>query len=246
MNSMNVNLRDLGFRKMQHERDGWTRWTRDGFTQKKIVMGPRPSQVPRPRRIARLEHPHLPPELTLGCVLTATCGRFIVNMWNLWRRLFGDDGSTPVTTEEFVQKLATELRQPEQPMKNAIEVVGAIVAHDRQRVLGFVDLVKFMARFGPSDSVMIKIAALLSCTNRADKWVFFNPPRKEEVAHLPFYVILDGDDLNCFQFEFSSNVARVWNVPLIDAFGCYLVDEQTRMYSSWMQFIEQQTSTIKC
>ena len=38
MNSMNVNLHDLGFHKMQHEKNGWTRWTRDGFTQNKILM----------------------------------------------------------------------------------------------------------------------------------------------------------------------------------------------------------------
>jgi len=243
MNSMNVNLRDLGFHKVQHEKNGWTRWTRDGLTKGRVLPDagapPRCAAQGKARRVSIIAIPFTGRHLTLGCVRQASCDRFVKSVRELWSGVFGADLTQLVATDTFVARLAAVVKQPEQPLSNAIAVLGAILAHEGEGALGLAHLIEFLARFGPHPTAMLKIASLLACADGCQDWLFFSAPRPAEVAALRVHGAFCRDEPNCFVLSVGGAACvSVWNVPLVDAVGCYLIDERKRTYPTWVAFFD--------
>ncbi|OHS99399.1 hypothetical protein TRFO_34114 [Tritrichomonas foetus] len=373
MNSMNVNLHDLGFHKMQHEKNGWTRWTRDGFTQNRILMDTDlesvQADIPRTKKVATIEVPtsllnepegkleHEKPEIgdkitdqitsennestshqihfdqnlesdknedeipttilkddlghsyILGTVMRTACNIFVQTCITLWFQMFNNlPIYEKVPKNVFIKQLALAAKRPEQPIQNSIEVIEAIFAdrdndmnsinnldnnnnnnnnnsvnndndtdsginHDKNNDVSndndkkeyenndktkkkddftFIDLLTFLARFGPIETSMIKIAHMAKCTilnsntmsgygnNFRNNWIFFYPPQTSDVTSLSMYGYFDSNELNMFviNMQETGTVKKVWNMPLIDAYGCYLADEKVKTFCSWLSFFE--------
>nr|1PP7_U Chain U, kDa initiator binding protein [Trichomonas vaginalis] len=46
LNTLNVNLRDLAFEQLQHDKGGWTQWKRSGFTRNSVFEDPTQNDSP--------------------------------------------------------------------------------------------------------------------------------------------------------------------------------------------------------
>ena len=242
MNSMNVNLHDLGFHKMQHDKGGWTRWTRDGFTQNRILMDtnldPPNSETPKTRKFTTIEIEELSQTFTLGAIMKSASDLFLNSVLSLWKSLFQQEITDKINAKLFIEKLATATIRPEQPWQNAVDVIEAIVINNGQTELTYTDLLRFMAIFGPIETSMIKIGHLAKCT-LSTHWVFFREPKPNEIVSMNFYGYFDTNEINCFVISLEGGITKkVWNMPLIDAYGCYLVDEKVKTYPSWLSFYE--------
>lgn len=241
MNSMNVNLHDLGFHKMQHEKNGWTRWTRDGFTQNRILLDtdldPPPENV-KMKKQATIEL-HSPDEtLTMGSVLQSVCDIFYETVIDIWRHHFSQDLNAKLTSKSFIGILSELAKRPEQPLSNAIKILESIINPSNLDELSFKDLLRFLAMFGPVETSMIKIGHLAKCTI-ASNWAFFKAPLPTEIVSMSFHGRFDENEINRFTVTFEVGlVKKVWNNPLIDAYGCYLADDKATTYSSWFSYYD--------
>jgi hypothetical protein len=151
------------------------------------------------------------------------------------------DLSARVRRVKFVDRLAKALRTPEQPLANAVSVLNALPLFGGPEEVSIVNFVVFMARFGPSETAMLKIASLVKATGDGCKCISFGPGAGEEdVERVPFYGVFDGRELNRLTLSFPNGDDQcVWNIPLIDARGCYLLDDGATTYRSWEHYFEQ-------
>ena len=241
MNSMNVNLHDLGFHKMQHEKNGWTRWTRDGFTQNKILMDTDlyeniSNDLAKPRKYSNVEIPELGQLCTLGSLSKNTCDLFINASITLWKKIFNIDINGKLSKQFFIEKLAYATKALEQSIQNALDVIESIFESDSEREFVFYDFFKFLSMFGPIDTSMIKIGHLAKCT-LYNNWIFFKTPDPQETSSLSFYGQFDSSEPNCFVVSTENGISRkVWNMPLINAYGNYLIDDNLKTFCSWGSF----------
>jgi hypothetical protein len=241
LNSMNVNLHDLGFHKLRQDKNGWSCWTRTGLTQHRVLALNSPDFA-KPRRVSPITFPGLTLNFSLGAVQRISCDHFINNVVKLWMTVINPDINAEVFPPLFVDHLANALRTPEQPFANAVSVLAALLLFGNPKSISIVDFVMFLARFGPSETVMLKIASLVSATGDGCKCISFGPgtPLPEDAENLPFFGVFDDKELNRLSLSFPHGQRQcVWNVPLVDAYGCYLVDDTSKTYRSWVEYFEQ-------
>lgn len=252
LNTLNVNLRDLGFTQVMHDKDGWTQWKRSGFTRSEFNMTTKEGDViqvaSKKKRVASETVP-LPVDpyvgspfsnpIKLGTVKPDSEETFFMRAGQIWNEMFpGTSFQTPVPTNTLVSQAARRFKQQEQPLDNAQEVIQAIISPSRTIPTStFVDLCRFLAMFGPENTIMLKIASLLSCSNNSGNWLQFD----ENPTMTPSYTVgyFDKNEPNCLVIKHNGITSRVWNNPLIDAFGNYLTDENNRRYVQWEEYFQQ-------
>jgi hypothetical protein len=240
MNSMNCNLHDQGFRKMEHEKNGWSRWTRPGFTQNRILTHPS-EHFPPDSRPSPIIFPGLNLNFSLGVLHPESCESFMNDVVRLWVTVITPDLKAEVRPNLFVERLASLLRAPEQPFANASSVLTALLLSGNPSTMSIVDFVMFLARFGPSETAMLKIASLVSATGDGCKCISFNSGEEklEEVKGMPFCGVFDDRELNRLTLVFPfGGKQSVWNVPVIDAYGYYLLDDASKTHRSWEDYFE--------
>ena len=265
LNTMNVNLRDLGFEQLQHDKNGWTEWKRDGFTRNTsfteaqepqaqdlaamplgqpsisaLQLQPFPNDKPR-RAIqkTKIYDNQYTPGLTIGQVSPSEVESFKQTVDSIWSQLVGQ--AKVVDCNTFIDKAAEFFKQPEQPIDNAKEVIKAIVAPTPKNIYKD-DLYKFLAMFGPAKTAMLKIASLLLCSNSGGNWLYFDQQQQPPNPQSPMSGCFDRTMPNCLVLTYTNNgmqnVRRVWNLPMIDAYGTYLVDQNNTRYSQWDKIFE--------
>ena len=266
LNTMNVNLRDLGFEQLQHDKGGWTQWKRANFTRTSIGTEPitetnsnnagvnymqnglpQPMSIPppKPRMNKQKSKAYMPDpcaNLRLGQIGPMDEDTFRKNVDEIWQKLSSDP---QIQTDIFIRNAADYFKQPEQPLDNAIEVIKAIVdPHGSKPVIDKADLFRFLAMFGPDKTAMLKIASLLLCSNNNGNWLTFeNPPEHQMqlIPGTPFTGSFDLNEPNCLVLRYPNAIKRIWNHPTIDAFGTYLFDERGNKFQAWDKVFELQT-----
>ena len=258
LNTMNVNLRDLGFEQLQHDKNGWTEWKKDGFTRNSLFnegsegiaasdpsqmlnplgmpqgMLPPTSNIPKRSQTKKYSEYSIP--MTIEQVSPIDKTNFEQTVNEIWGMISGGQPELPASV--FIEKAAEYFRQPEQPIQNAQEVISAIVDPSHQSTLNRSDLYKFLAMFGPPKTAMLKIASLLLCSNNNGNWLYFDP---RQVPQGQMNGSFDPLKPNCLVIRYSNNVVRrVWNHPIIDAFGIYLIDDNENRYTAWDKYFESE------
>jgi hypothetical protein len=86
--------------------------------------------------------------------------------------------------------------------------------------------------FGPEKTVMLKIAALLTNSNKSGKWLTFE---RDKSAVTPPCAFFDATVPNCLVVHHGDcSQERVYNLPTAEALaGPYLVDERSCKYKDW-------------
>ena len=242
LNTLNVNLKDLGFEQTRRDRNGWTHWKREGFTKGKtgmvLISQQRPTNTVSENQVL-IRFPNLEiPEYTVNFDFTTISQ-------NAWQSIVGGSYNT-YPSKIFIQRAAQYLKHSEQPQDNAESVLRALIVPCR---LGFhsvskIDFFRFLAMFGPPSSAMVKIAGLLEHSNNTGNWLSFAPEAQEPNS---FYASFDSAVPNCLVFHKSNGTTfRVYNFPTIEiAKGNYLVDQNGRYYDCWGGFFNAHPEIIE-
>ena len=247
LNTINVNLRDLHFEQLQHDKNGWTRWKKNGFS-KNSISPDQPAETiqmnsEKNQNIRKNKYPKENNSdrnrlySSIGKIDSNSKEYFDNSVLQLWSKLFSVPFNATIHTKVFIEATAKEFKQEEQPIENAIEVINAIIAPDDRPLINYSDLYKFLAMFGPAETAMLKIAELLRYSNSSGNWLHFTNDIQMEV-HSSFTGSFDPLEPNCLVLRYKTgDVIKVWNQPLILATEKpYIIDENGHEYASWSHY----------
>lgn len=232
INTLNVNLHTLGFIQQKHNKDGWTLWKRPNFTRTSQDITDPAASAPQPKHQKAYT-----PNFTLGPVQHQEFDNFIERCKQIWAELFQTtDVLKPINTNYFIEKAASRFKQSEQPTDNARDVLKAIIAPSQPEYIDFNQFCRFMAMFGPEQTIMLKIASLLSCSNATGQWLMFD---KVTQNMNQFYGAFEETQPNCLVLNSKPQI-RIWNLPYVDARNNqkYIFDQNSKLYSSWEEYFQ--------
>lgn len=234
VNTLNVDLNSLKFKQLKHNKNGWTVWHKDGFTRTSIQPDTPTSQQVYPQQINTQNLP-MDPNIKLGHVTQAEYHNFMSNCRRIWNELINPTFE-PAETNYFIQRTAERFREKEQPLENSKDVLRAIIAPEPdQKTVSFKQFCSFMAMFGPEDTIMQKIASLLSNSNHSGQWLSFTKidPLQSSLSILGQF---DENEPNCLVLtQLNKNgvsYTKIWNLPLASCRENYIADQQ-QIYPSW-------------
>ena len=255
LNTLNVNLRDLNFQQKQRDKDGWTLWTRSGFTRSSSGMAngdqddamlQKKHQITGYRPDACYMSNELP--FHLGMLTAEMNAQFLFTAQQQWREIT-DSNAPSFDTQLLIERAALQFKYEHQPDENAREVIKAIVTpNEVPPRLTFSHFCRLLAMFGPPDTIMLKIASLLTCSNNSGNWLTFDTDSGH--VHQPPYASFDVNCPNCLviirkdkSLDKDRSIEKVYNDPIVPQDPqrkmMYLVDENQKRYSSWEEYFEQ-------
>ena len=173
------------------------------------------------------------PRVRIGCCPREDNAIFFESARNLWNSAFASYKSGVAPTQVFLSTLAELLRFETQPLTNAIDVLRSIFPSKLNGTLGFTDLCRLLAMFGPANSVMTKISQLFAESSH-EKWLAFGNISGIQGKYGCFNV----REMNCLElYDGNGAVRRVWNLPQVESGqGDFLIDEDATMYESWVDY----------
>ncbi|OHT03571.1 39 kDa initiator binding protein [Tritrichomonas foetus] len=229
LNTLNVNLKDLHFQQQQHNKDGWTRWRKVGFTRSQISDS---QQIPQSRKKIMRETATFNLPFSLGPLVDSFFQEFQRTCVHTWKELTGLNTNRSFTSSSFLQHAAAKFKIPEQNEKQALNIIKSIIAPHHVELINFEMFARFMAMFGPPQTVMQKITSLLESSEREkpEPWLLFSKPESMPQN----YGMFDENEQNCLFIKMYGTEIKVWNIPLINSNeGDYIMDEDGRLFSSW-------------
>ena len=255
LNTLNVNLRDLNFTQKQRDKDGWTLWTRSGFTRSSSGManGDQDDAILQKRHQltgCRPDMCYMPNEMPfhLGMLTADMSAQFLFTAQQQWREIT-DSNAPSFDTKLLIERAALQFKHENQPENNAKAVITAIMtpnADEAPPVLTFRHFCRLLAMFGPPETIMQKIASLLTCSNALGNWLTFDT----EAGRVPPYALFDVNCPNCLLINRSDksldkdrSIERVYNDPTVphdtEEKTMYLIDENQKRYRSWAEYFEE-------
>jgi hypothetical protein len=231
LNTLNVNLRDLHFNQTQRDKDGWTHWKKPGFTRSSNGLDGDDAPIRSSAPFAADFLSRAP--FVLGKLNDSQRDQFLTESRQLWNAIFQCSPTLAVPTEIAIEKAAARFRYNEQPLQNAKEVIDAIIRpNSNEKKLLFPDFCRFLAMFGPEKTIMLKIAALLTCSNASGKWLSFE---RDHTRSRPPIAFFDFEMPNCLIVNHADgSKQRVFNNPIAEAGGQeYLMNEEGKSYRDW-------------
>ncbi|KAH0792883.1 39 kDa initiator binding protein [Histomonas meleagridis] len=240
INTMNVNLKDLNFKQLQRDKEGWTQWSKEGFTKTNLeIPHPVNEKKPQPKKITYPFSIGVPFNVSNDYV-----GEFFTNAQNLWEEIIGCQ-SLRFKADDFIYRTAVALKQNGQTLDNAESVLQALIAPYRAdpEYIEMTDFIRFLAMFGPKKTAMLKIASLLEYSNNTGNWLFFS----RETPHNSFYASFCEAMPNCLVLHKRGGIEfRLYNIPTIEALaGDYIFDQNNTSYESWGDFFQKHPEAIE-
>jgi hypothetical protein len=240
--TLNRNLRDRHFAQIEPNKDGWTRWRRDGFTRPsggttELDSLPNIAAPISPRTFTA---PRTAPGFALGELNSVQTDTFWAGARTLWKDLFHVGPDQQIEIQAALEMMAARFKHSEQPLSNAKDIIRAIMIRPECDLLSFVDFSRCLAMFGPVDTIMLKILSLLTCSNDRGKLLTFDPEVMTD-KHGPAFARFDDRAPNCLIIRhYSGLIERVFNDPLANgAISSYLRDERGKWYSNWDEYFRK-------
>lgn len=235
VNTLNVNLHDLDFKQLKHNKDGWTLWKKDGFTRNSTDY----TEIAQAAQAAPPKPKGLIPNFILGKTSQKDFETFKMTCSKTWTEITQTE-ERHVSTPFFINNAAARFRRPEQPPDNAQEVLQAIISPQRNaQIVTYDQFCKFMAMFGPEDTIMIKIASLLSCSNSSGQWLIFDPT----ITPGMYCGSFEDQEPNRLVLRTTQTITYstqyVWNMPLVSTKNNYIIDDKNITYRNWEDYFRQ-------
>jgi hypothetical protein len=244
LNTLNVNLRNLKFAQLQSDKSGWTRFRREGFTRRDFEVTvpdtPEPDLFGQPLlpKPPQRSEPEDKIDFRITCLTSEQDDLFTQSVVLEWQAIVESSDITSVATAFFVSHASQRYCLPNQPSENAFDVIHAIVASQDPPTIKFSTFLKFMAEFGPPETVMLKIHSLLEVAQHPSPWLYFGPMAIVEDVELNG--VFDDDAANLLLVRNRKRVLnKAWNVPIIPFGQEFVIDESGRRYASWQTFFEE-------
>lgn len=242
VNTLNVNLSNLNFKQLKHNKNGWTLWKRENFTRSSADSTAPDTSNLQPVKSINLTisnniiNPQYSGTVHLGFASRPELQIFAGNVMKIWYALTQKtDIKALAPCTELIKAAAERFKQEQQPLSNAIEVLQAIMNPTQSLTyISFTQLAKLLAMFGPEKTLMLKIASLLNCSNSTGQWLSFAH------FHQPqnLYGFFRDDQPNCLQIIDSGRIIQVYNMPLIDANGFYVKTAED-VFRSWDDYFRK-------
>lgn len=233
LNTLNVNLKDLHFQQQQHNKDGWTRWKKVGFTRSQI-SGTSQS-LPKGKKVIREATFNLP--FHIGSFTDILFKEFQQICIHSWKELTGLNTNRSYDSEMFLQHAVAKFKLPNQDERQALSIIRNIIVPQHVELINFEMYARFLAMFGPPQTAMQKIISLFESTEKenAETFLLFSKP-----SVMPqHYAIFDENEQNCLTIRNGGNILSLWNIPLISADeGYYVVDCEGQLYKSWEDYFK--------
>ena len=243
LNTLNVNLRDLHFVQLQGDKNmrGWTTWRKDGFTKRSYSL-PITDRPVVPLAEGDMFDAHLKADpivdkmVGVGRLTQQQFDELQQMVLQEWTVVLGSDEMITCDARFFVGRAAQRYKQPKQPLKNAFDVLTAILAPQDKMEISYGDFFRFMAMFGPAETVMLKIHSLLEVATAGTPWLYFGiTPTVEDGGVFGFF---DDAEANALVIHDGKGGDRVWNLPFVPAGEIYqyVEDKEGRKYTSWKEY----------
>jgi hypothetical protein len=241
LNTLNVNLRDLNFTQLQGDKTGWTRWRRDGFTRRAFAVGRRGEELPPqevfPRRQIRLPVEEISVPINhVAHISPAELEALRHHVFCEWEQIVGTQVDYSVASVFFIAKAAARYRLQQQSSQNAFDVIQAILTPQTTLSIKIEDFARFLAKFGPRETIMLKIHSLLEAAAVPEPWLYFGMiPTDDGIVFGAF----DDDEPNALVIRKGNDILdRVWNLPMVPFGGLFIMDKDRRMYGSWEEYFQ--------
>ncbi|OHT07139.1 39 kDa initiator binding protein [Tritrichomonas foetus] len=253
LNTLNVNFHQLKFVQLQCDKQGWTRWRREGFTRREFNFGKSYNNNSHNNSqqddIFSLQAPKdqlggLPSssteekiELKIGHMTSDQIDILSQHVQQEWQEIAGIDKKS-VDVNYFVSTISARYKENEQPTHNAFDVLKAIFAPQGTDTVKFSDFYRFMAMFGPAKTVMLKIHSLLEVATAGTPWLYFGLLPSADFDD--FYGHFDENEPNCLVLHKNDGTTtQIWNLPLSTSDEQYVIDDNCVKYASWQQYFAE-------
>ena len=241
INTINVNLKDLNFVQLERDRNGWTRWSKEGLTKggvdQQVVIGS-PTETSERQGRKRKQRSN-PDTLTLGKVQHQLAKQFQLHVDTVWTSLFGVREER-IPSLIFLERTAREFMQEGQPFENAVDIVRAIILPDQQEIAEKNHLYRLLAMFGPRETFMLKISDLIGCSNGGGNWLYFAQSLREQMVLQHVYGHFDESECNRLVIKYlSGKTVSLWNLPNVEHGQKYVIDEEGQGYYGWKEYFQQ-------
>jgi hypothetical protein len=246
-NTLNVNLKDLKFHQIEPEKNGWTVWDRPGFTRLSSLdqlIDAKSDQdgdalvqtgIADDSQLAKLS---MLRDLTVGFVEPAEVQLFKRFTLSIWEELIGSSVQCVVIPSDFLHLAAERFRASHQKLDNALKILNAIFVCADPTQLTLLDFAKFLAKFGPEETLMQKLDSILKSSNQNHNWLKLSRPLLRD-DRPPIYGFFDEREHNCFVLRRAGRPdERLYNLMHVPATSEYLVDTDGRTYLSWQTYFE--------
>ena len=233
LNTLNVNLKDLHFQQQQHNKDGWSRWKKVGFTRSQISSNQQ--VISKGAKVMREATFNLP--FRIGPANDIFFKEFQRSCIVTWKELTSLNTNRSYDSQSFLQHAAAKFKLSNQDDKQAMKILRGIIAPQNVELINFEMYARFLAMFGPPETVMQKVISLLESAEREkpEPWLLFSKPKVMPQN----YGMFDENEQNCLDIRMYGNKISVWNIPLINANGGdYVIDEDGRMFQSWEAYFK--------
>lgn len=241
LNTLNVNLKIGKFLQLHCDKPGWTRWKRDGFSKRECIMD---SSIPSSNENNEIEleewkqdsaQPSQTTDIHIGKLAPELVETVYQQALKEWIEVLGSDFTDKIDTSFFIPQIAKRYCAPKQPYQNAFEVLLAIFAPQDTSYVRFIDFYKFYAFFGPSETIMLKIASLLEVATSGTHWMYFGLVPN----NVSIYGHIDDNESNCLVIHGPNNtVTKIWNNPTKNSNENYIIDQNDQEYESWVQYFQ--------
>ena len=211
LNTLNVNLKDLGFVQLASDHNGWTEWKRQSFNRQSNVL--ELSEISSDKSINKendknkgnfIEDIQLNKISTLKDINIGGVSIEISNIFrkitiSIWEEIIENyENKSVITLNEFFHVAAERFRASHQPLRNSNMVLNAVFLYNDPNQLTIIDFAKFLAKFSPEETLMEKIGSLTSSSNQFGNWLrLINDPIELKDENSNFYGYFDNIDPNC-------------------------------------------------
>lgn len=236
LNTLNVNLKTLGFEQSRTRDKNITFYKNEGFTydsnQAASFEKIRNSRC-KPESLLHLNIKavyltSLEP-LQLFMMPKKDIDAFKHEVVDIWTSIVGLDLLFAVSLKSFLKSFEAQL---ESKHYFDVYILQQALAPRVPEVLDIFDFAVFLARFGPFNTISLKLFQHHSAVNeiRPDL-VYFTSPHNNYFSDT-FH--------NCFRFPLvQAGEYHCYNLPLTNANGQFLIDEDEICYPSWQKMIQQ-------
>lgn len=240
-NTLNVNLRHLGFRQTQEHRGSRTYWVNEGFGRNS-----RPDDFERirnsrcrPEAVQKLDIravylPILEP-IQIWTMAQPDTGQFKREVVNEWFRLVGRKLVFGVSTADFHALLLNDLDEIHGRQSPERLLLQQALTGRQREVCDIFDFAVFLARFGPYRTIPDKLSQYQMIINE------LKPDYYGFTSHVPSFTSHFAETFhNCFRFQLvPSGEYHCYNLPWVDSRSQFLIDEDGSAYQSWQRLVHQ-------
>lgn len=224
LNTLNVNLKNLGFEQVSNRNGSYTFWTHRSFRRDSMES----------THEVRISNTRIQPtsayflpildSIILYGMDEMEVNAFKVSILSLWTTIVAHKFILAISSDDFVNSLMAAFESNLGLFFQDTYPLTQVLASEIDGVVSFLEFAVLMARFGPLETLFAKITQYQEAIR--DLCYEIQQPKE---CFSPTYV-------NCFRFAMPNRgESHYYNLPLNCVSKPFLIDEEKNVYDSWQQ-----------